>query len=51
MAELYCGLRGGMISVYDIHNQKVKVNQNQKQKQKLKNQIILKKSWKTIELK
>ena len=26
MAELYCGLRGGMISVYDIHNQKVKVN-------------------------
>ena len=26
MAELYCGLRGGMISVYDIHNQRVKVN-------------------------
>ena len=26
MAELYCGLRGGMISLYDIHNQKVKVN-------------------------
>ena len=21
MAELYCGLRGGMISLYDIHNQ------------------------------
>ena len=26
MAELYCGLRGGMISLYDIHNQKIKVN-------------------------
>ena len=26
MGELYCGLRGGMISVYDIYNQKVKVN-------------------------
>ena len=26
MAELYCGLRGGMISLYDIHSQKVKVN-------------------------
>ena len=26
MGELYCGLRGGMISVYDIFNQKVKVN-------------------------
>ena len=26
MAELYCGLRGGMISVYDIYNQKIKVN-------------------------
>ena len=26
MAELYCGLRGGMISLYDIHNQRVKVN-------------------------
>ena len=26
MAELYCGLRGGMISLFDIYNQKVKVN-------------------------
>ena len=26
MAELYCGLRGGMISLYDIYNQKIKVN-------------------------
>ena len=26
MAELYCGLRGGMISLYDINSQKVKVN-------------------------
>ena len=26
MGELYCGLRGGMISVYDIYNQKIKMN-------------------------
>jgi len=26
MAELYCGLRGGMISLYDINSLKVKVN-------------------------
>ena len=26
MGELYCGLRGGMISLFDIYNQKIKVN-------------------------
>ena len=26
MGELYCGLRGGMISLFDLYNQKIKVN-------------------------